>query len=414
MDKATPFELESPKVYFTETDPLLLTPISPLELTEKLKLLCILNETVVIAASHMLESDTVRKVFFEEGIANLMPLLHEGVIVPALRDECDSFKELVRVKRENSQAEIFRDRYTTEIGSSLDDNIPKVVKWSAPTTSEELRESVVQIIDSPNFRRKLAVKKEIVDALIKQLATGDSFSRAIVEQAIKLLPEGKRRARVRNIVNISYYLSGAYAVQCDPVVHNNDLYGFGDKFQIAPNQIPSNQNASRLYYNEIEIFKRFLKDFAVDEAVLKRLDAKTILEIRNERITRQFRRAYSTVISEAAKGKLSNEAVNRCNETKDSLIQLIDEAASQNMTRRQIQIRRKSKIIKTASISSFITSIASLIPLPELSLPAGLMGVALWFVDPLVGKFYKSRKSEFAVFADTIRQYSLQQPIVLE
>ncbi|MBI1929075.1 hypothetical protein HYR99_33120 [Candidatus Poribacteria bacterium] len=408
MDRMTPLELEAPKVYFTETDPLLLTPINSLELSEKLKILCILNETVVIAATHLLESQMVRKVFLEKGITNLMPLLNEGIIVPALRDECDSFKELVRIKQENPQSERFYDKYENEIGSLLDDNTLKVVKWNAPVTSEEFKESLIKIIDSSNFRKKLAVNKESVDALIEHLTVGGSLSRSIVEQAIKLLPEGKRRDRVRNLVNLSYYLSGAYAVQCDPVVHHNDLYGLWDKFQIAP-KIPSNQYTS--FYNDIELFKRFLKDFAVDESVLIRLDADTILEIRNESITKSFRRAYVTVISEAAKGRLSNESVDRYNEMKDSLLRLMDEAASQNMTRRQIQTRKASKIIKTASVSSLITGIASFVPLPEVSLPAGLIGLALWFVDPLVGKFYKSRKSEFAIFADTIREYSLRQPI---
>lgn len=405
MEKANPSKLKTPKVYFTETDPLLLTPIDSLELSEKLKLLCILNENVVIAASHMLESHTLRDLLFEKGSTNLLPLLQEGVILPALRDECDNIKELVKIKQKNPQPEIFRDRYTIEKGSFLDDNTSKVVKWSAPATSEEFRESVITVINTPNFRQKLAVKREVVDNLIKQLAEAPSFGRSIVDKAVKILPQGKRRNRVKNIVNISYYLSGAHAVQCDPVIHSNDLYGFYDKFQIASSHIPKDEYAS--FYNETELFKQYLKDFSVDESVLSRLDANTILAIRKESITEKFRQAYSTVISKATKDRLNDESVDKYNEMKDSLLQLIDEVTSQKITQRQKKIRRTSKIIKTASISSFVTSILSL-TIPQVAIPAGLIGFGLYFVDPLVNRFYKSRKSEFALFADTIREHSLR------
>lgn len=408
MERVSPSRLKSPKVYFTETDPLLLTFVSPHELSEKLKLLCILNDNVVIAASHLLESDMLLELLFVQGNANLLPLFQKGIILPALRDECESFAELVKIKRNSPEPEVLRNKYTLEKGSMLDDNVSRFVEWSAPATSEEFRESAIQVINSPSFRKKLAVRKEIVDELIIRLSKGTPFSRHIVEEAIKVLPEGKRRERVRNSINVSYYLSGAHAVQCPPVVCSNELYGFHDKFQIAYSRTQDHLNI--VSYNQLDLFKQYLKDFAVDESALDGLDADAILQIRDERITAKFREAYSDVISRAMKGESDNVATDRYYETKDSLLKLIDDVAKEKMSRRQIQMRRTRRVIRTASISSLITSLLSLLSVAAsaLTVPTSVAGFALWFVDPLVAKFYKNRGSEFALFADRIREHSLQ------
>lgn len=91
-----PKSLPEPKVYFTDCDFVVqsLFGITQSELTTKLKILSLLNEKIVIATSHVLESNLAFETLTSEKL-----LLQQGILVPALRSEFREFNEYAKRRR---------------------------------------------------------------------------------------------------------------------------------------------------------------------------------------------------------------------------------------------------------------------------------------------------------------------------
>ncbi len=96
MNLVSPKSIKASRVYFTEFDRVsysqLVLSAAELEsirhnIERKLKLLVLIKGHVIIAASHLLESELAREVLFPHP-----RLFSNGVIVPALRVEFKGFK----------------------------------------------------------------------------------------------------------------------------------------------------------------------------------------------------------------------------------------------------------------------------------------------------------------------------------
>lgn len=92
MKTVDPSALRDTKVYFIEADrnAQRRARLNRQALEEKLRLLCLLNERVVIGASHIFESDSTYRTLLNNRL-----LLERGLIVPTLWDTCRDFKDFL-------------------------------------------------------------------------------------------------------------------------------------------------------------------------------------------------------------------------------------------------------------------------------------------------------------------------------
>jgi len=371
MDKINIKELGGFKVYFTEADDLgqSLYAIHKSDLTLKLKLWLLLSDHIMLAGSHIFESDLTADILKENPL-----LLETGVIVPDMRDECGDFLDFVRLKQEEGDPGFQKDsRKLMEMAEFLNNHTRQTVLWTAQSVRGAFRDTLVKDLldkDSVLRRKLIGVDIDSFQKLTWELGNTASLSRKLISDLAKRYL-GRKEAILIKYANILYYLWGAAHLESEPALHYEPFTWGRDKI------ITSTKALVRT--DELPLFQTTLDEFGISNEVLSKLTIPVILELRKEEIAKRFRAKWHRLIEQARiSGKISDDLVELQN-LEGKIMEVIREAVGEEKRKR----KRLQEGKKWLSIGSFITSvITSFVNNPAIGLATLL--IELSAIDPFL------------------------------
>ncbi|MDH4035652.1 MAG: hypothetical protein OEV80_17805 [candidate division Zixibacteria bacterium] len=235
LNKTDPGKLNASRVYFTEFDRVTYSQVawtpSDVEgikpaLIRKLKLLALTKGHVVIAASHLLESELAREL--------LLPhpeLFSERIVVPALREEfptCVDFMESKQHAPSQGEAELYCGADQSEMAQLIDDSA-RPVKWNTAETSTWFKSRLLSDLRNPNSLPGLMLSENglsVPESMCSELENTASLSRGAVYSASQQCGELTFREIITSYADFLYYLSGARAVDSEGILPQENIVDF--------------------------------------------------------------------------------------------------------------------------------------------------------------------------------------------
>ncbi len=213
MQSFSPSDLPAHRTFFTEFDKSTEIGTVPTEavdrvLMRKLKLLLLTKSHVVIAASHLLESEVAHRIILKHP-----DLISSGAIVSSMKSRHPSTNQFLDEKRnsEGNKNPGFLSSQAAEVASLIDTS-GSVVRWKLTQMSDWFRDRLVSdlrndqsLLQATADRQQLHIPKRIAD----RLENHSGLSRAEVEKIA--LEETDRQAifLINAYSDFLYYLSGA-------------------------------------------------------------------------------------------------------------------------------------------------------------------------------------------------------------
>ena len=259
MEQTTPVQLHPHRVYLTALDRVTYSQVAwtsedveqiKNSLTRTIKLLALTKGHVVIAASHLLESELAREL-----ILPYPDLISKRIVVPALRDDfasCNSFLEEKRASSSPGEASLYNGEEQKRIASLIDSE-GLVVRWNPITTSGWFKNRLLRDLrDDKSLVCNILSKKSLVvpDELCSELENTQSLSRGFIYQATQKHGSLQFREIVNSYVDFLYYLSGAKAVQSEGILPQENIVDFS----------MSDFNSDNCSLSENEIFTKLFVD----------------------------------------------------------------------------------------------------------------------------------------------------------
>jgi len=296
-----PTNLKIPRVYFTEFDRVTHSQVAwtaedveeiKRNLERKVKLLSLIKGVVIIATSHLFESELAQEFIKENPI-----VLEKGIILPALISSYKNFSDFLFAKREESKE---RERYLSkdkdEISTLLSNSVNAVVKWDVDLTTKWFKQRLLQ--DLENERSVLrfnlsAVPQPLITDVASRISELEFPSRGEIYNIAKNSGDKILWARLCDYTDFVYYLSGARAVNSEGVLPQENLIDFSIT-DLA-------QGKTKLSDYEIfyRIFLRIIKDktqkfFPVE--ILDLLTFEDIVELRETLLHSGFVEKYNKLM----------------------------------------------------------------------------------------------------------------------
>jgi len=403
----SPSALKGSKVYFTGTDRAAQRRVrlSQRTLEEKIKLLCILNDHVVIATSHIFESPLTYRVVLKNRL-----LLESGIILPALRDTCRDFQDFKEQKQVEQAEGKYYGKKGWEIAHFLQAITNTVVSWRLQITREDFKASLLRDLSAPSslICRELGLSEEQHRSLLMQLRALENISREGIVQATQHFPDTVQ-SQLAHYVDINYYIAGASAVESDPVFATlQDVRFTRDKVERASNSY------ERLEF-DIELFRELLVSLDVSADMLSKLTDRDIVNLRQDSVLKEFRHCYSTIIENVRQALPEPtasvyDAKRLAQEAKQIMGSYVRDKLRQELASEQ-SLR---KIVRAIQISGFVTAFVSLLshpllppPLETVSGVTGAVGTALQLADPLLQKvLVEPKRGELVLFAARLHEFT--------
>lgn len=235
MDLIKPDELRGSRVYFTDFDRVTYTQVAwtsedieniKRELVRKLKLLALTKGHLVIAASHLLESELAREIILPHP-----ELFSERVVVPALRYEfptCEAFREAKLQSRLVKEADLYRGMEQQEM-AQLIDTTALAVQWNTAETSAWFKSRLLgDLRDTSSFVGLILARNglHVPEAMLDQLEQISSLSRLDVYLTMKEHGNCDFGDIVGLYTDFLYYLSGARAVRSEGILPQENIVDF--------------------------------------------------------------------------------------------------------------------------------------------------------------------------------------------
>jgi hypothetical protein len=235
MDQTKPDQLSPHRVYFTEFDRVTYSQVAwtpedveeiKQNLTRKLKLLTLTKGHVVIAASHLLESELAREI-----ILPYPELISEQVIVPALREDYASCQSFLDAKQESDsprEATLYRGGQQREV-AQLIDSAGLIVRWSPSQTSDWFKNRLLADLRSENSLVTCHLHRKglhVPEAIFVELDHLSSFSRGMIYKVTQQHDNLMLREIINGYADFLYYLSGARAVHSEGVLPQENIVDF--------------------------------------------------------------------------------------------------------------------------------------------------------------------------------------------
>jgi hypothetical protein len=234
MKSMSPESIRASRVYFTEFDRVTYSQVAwtpddveaiRRNMERKLKLVAMVKGHVVIAASHLLESELAHEV--------LLPhprLFSEGVIVPALRSEFAGFEAFLDSKlgeqRESAQ---YEGAVRREMAQMLDSQVAFAVRWRVEQATGWFKQRLLSdVTDEQSLLRSCLRQAGVVvpSHLAGQINDLPSISRKDVYTLGKNTGNKDLWHILCEYTDFVYYLSGAKAVQSEGLLPQENLMDF--------------------------------------------------------------------------------------------------------------------------------------------------------------------------------------------
>jgi hypothetical protein len=229
-----PTDLKIPRVYFTEFDRVTYSQVAwaaedveeiKRNLERKVKLLGLIKGVVIIATSHLFESELAQEFIRENPI-----VLEEGIILPALISKYSSFSDFLSAKREESkEQEKYLGSDKDEINLLLSNSVDAVVKWDVHLTSQWFKQRLLQDLQDERsvLRFNLsAVPPSLITDVSSYIRELESPSRGEIYNIAKSSGNKTLWTRLCDYTDFIYYLSGAHAVNSEGILPQENLIDF--------------------------------------------------------------------------------------------------------------------------------------------------------------------------------------------
>lgn len=228
-----PTDLKIPRAYFTEFDRVTYSQVAwtaedveeiKRNLERKVKLLGLIKGVLIIATSHLFESELAQKFIRENPI-----VLEEGIILPALISKYKNFSDFLSAKRESKERERYLSKDKGEINTLLSNCVAAVVKWDVNLTTKWFKQRLLQDLEDKRsvLRFTLSpVPPSLIADVSSRLCELESPSRGQIYNIAKNSGNKILWARLCDYTDFVYYLSGARAVNSEGVLPQENLIDF--------------------------------------------------------------------------------------------------------------------------------------------------------------------------------------------
>lgn len=309
MKSVTPEAIKASRVYFTEFDRVTFSQVAwtPSDvagirrnLERKLKLLTLVKGHVVVAASHLLES--------ELALGVLLPhprLFSEAVIVPALRSDFTGFEHFLDSKiAEGKESDHYQGSKRRQMAQMLDSTTAMAVRWDVKQTSDWFKQRLVNDInDEGSLIRSCLRGVGVVPplSLAEQIRAVPKVSRKDIYLLAKNTNDKKLWDLVCNYADFLYYLTGAKAVRSEGVLPQENLLDFS----------LSDMANGRTRLSEMEVFFKIFVDLIKTTThthfptnLLDAISMEDVLDLHSVAVSERFVEKYNS-IQEKTKAGLS-------------------------------------------------------------------------------------------------------------
>ena len=269
-------------------------------LERQLKFLILIKGHVVIAASHLLESELAHEILLSHP-----RLFSEGIVVPALRSEFQTFTQFLDARLaegkeppKSSRSEI------CDIAAMLDATVASAVLWQVDQASQWFQQRLIaDLRDEQSLLYSYLRERRVIvpPSVAEQIAEIPRLNRNDVYQISKQTQDKQLWDILSNYADFVYYLSGAKAVESEGVLPQENLMDFG----------LSDLAGGKTHLSDIEVFFKMFVDivktaththFPVD--VLDALNMEDALDLHHVAVNDQFIEKY-TLIQEKTKEGLT-------------------------------------------------------------------------------------------------------------
>lgn len=229
-----PTNLKIPRVYFTEFDRVTYSQVAwtaedveeiKRNLERKVKLLGLIKGVVIIATSHLFESELAQEFIRENPI-----VLEEGIILPALISKYKNFSNFLSAKREESkEREIYLSKDKDEINALLSDCVNAVIKWDVNLTTKWFKQRLLQDLEDERsvLRFNLStVPPPCIADVSSRVGELEFPSRGEIYKIAKNSGNKILWTRLCDYTDFVYYLSGARSVNSEGVLPQENLIDF--------------------------------------------------------------------------------------------------------------------------------------------------------------------------------------------
>ncbi len=377
MKFINPTELKIPRCYFTEFDRVTYSQVAwtPKEVEEikrnlerKVKLLGLIKGVIIIASSHLFESELAQEFIRENPI-----ILEKGILLPALISRYKNFSDFLSSKREESKE---REQYLSpdkdEINTLLSNYVDKVVIWDVDLTTKWFKQRLLQDLEDERsvLRFNLStVSIQAIKNVTSRIRDLESPSRGEIYNIAKNSGDKTLWTRLCDYTDFIYYLSGARAVNSEGVLPQENLIDFSITDFISGKTKLSDYE---IFYR---IFIRIMKDrtqkiFPVE--ILDILTFNEIVELRETLFHSGFVEKYNRLmemtkqrveITDTEQLILSIEELNQFENELHFIF--TDTVAKEINQMKKIDLQKKGLKVLTSSASllSFYGTIESIIQL---------------------------------------------------
>lgn len=337
-------------------------------LERKIKLLSLVKGMVIIASSHLFESELAQEFIEENPI-----VLEEGLLIPALISKYDSFSSFLGDKREKSkEKDLYLSPDKDEVNSLLSHCVDAVIKWDIHVTTAWFKDRLLLDIKDERsvLRYNLAnVPFKTIEKVTHLLEELQNPSRGEIYKIAKNSGNKILWTRLSDYTDFIYYLSGARAVNSEGILPQENLIEFSITDLI--------KNKTKLSEYEIfyKIFVSIIKDktqhfFPVE--ILDQLNFKDIVELRKTLLHSDFIEKYNRLM-EKTKERIEIQdterlilSIDELNQFEDELHLIFEETMVKElffMKRIDLQKRGLKTLSSIAAILTFYGSFESVIQL---------------------------------------------------
>ncbi len=296
-----PTNLKIPRVYFTEFDRVTYSQVAwtaedvqeiKRNLERKVKLLGLIKGVVIVATSHLFESELAQEFIRKNPI-----VLEQGIILPALISKYKSFSDFLSTKREESKE---REKYLTndkeEINTLLSNCVDAVVKWDVNLTTKWFKERLLQDLEDERsvLRFNLSpVSPSLIADASSRIGELESPSRGEIYDIAKIPGNKILWTRLCDYTDFIYYLAGARAVNSEGVLPQENLIDFSVADLVR----------RKTKLSDYEIFYRIFLSIIKDKTqkffpveILDLLDFEDIVELRKTLLHSGFVEKYNRLM----------------------------------------------------------------------------------------------------------------------
>ena len=231
----SPEQLNANRVYFTEFDRVTYSNVGWSEddvkeivrgLERKIKLLSLTKGHVVIATSHLLESELAREL-----ILPYPDLISRQIIIPALRNDYSSCTALLEDKQQSdvqNERALYMGAEQQEMAQLIDESAI-TVRWSPSETSGWFKKRFIADLRDINSLLSVHIRNKgltVPEVFCREIEEIPSLSRGQIYKSTQRHGNLDFRDIVNAYADFLYYLSGAKAVQSEGVLPQENIIDF--------------------------------------------------------------------------------------------------------------------------------------------------------------------------------------------